>query len=77
MSKTSQKPIWSKKPILENIFDSIIESTINDAELEKLIKSIENENIDLFSQLDLNQPASLDVLTSNNNVHFLIKKQNV
>ena len=54
MSKTSQKPIWSKKPILENIFDNIIESTINDVELEKLIKSIENENIDLFSQLDLN-----------------------
>lgn len=75
--KSSQKPIWTKKPILENIFDNIIESTINDAELQQLIKSIENEQIDLFSQLDLNEAASLDLLRSKNMVIFFHNKSRI
>ena len=64
---------WTKKPLLDNIFENIIESTINDPEIEELIKCIENEEIDLFAQLDTNSPASLDSLVQIKKVYFTLK----
>jgi hypothetical protein len=64
---------WTKKPLLNNIFESIIESTINDPEIEELIKCIENEEIDLFAQVDKNLPASLDSLVKLKRVNLRVK----
>lgn len=34
------RPVWSKKSVLENIFENILETTMNDPEIEDLIKSV-------------------------------------
>jgi len=34
------RPVWNKKSVLENIFESILESTMNDPDIEDLIKSV-------------------------------------